>query len=54
MFRSEDSMIARSVGGFIVAAAVVAAVIVPLAAQRGGGGPEGAQELENIVTKERG
>src|SRR4029434_2519061 len=37
MFRSEDSMIARSIGGFIVATAVVAALIASPAAQRGGG-----------------
>jgi hypothetical protein len=42
MFRPEDSMIARSIGGFIVATAVVAALIASPAAQRGGGAPQGS------------
>src|SRR5512138_1320812 len=38
MFRSEDTMIARSIGGFIVATAVLAALMALPAAQGGGGG----------------
>src|SRR4029450_2310202 len=40
MLRPEDSMIARSIGGFIVATAVVAALMASPAAQRGGGAPQ--------------
>ncbi len=42
MFRPEDRMIARSIGGFVVATVVVAALMASPAAQRGGGGPQAA------------
>src|SRR5258705_883358 len=37
MFSPEDSMKARSIGGFAAAAAIVAASLLPAVAQRGGG-----------------
>jgi len=40
MFRSEETMIARSIGGFIVATAVLAPLMASPAAQRGGGDPQ--------------
>src|SRR4029079_17515300 len=40
MFRPEDTMIARSIGGFVVATAVLAALMASPSAQRGGGGPQ--------------
>jgi hypothetical protein len=40
MFRPEDTMIARSIGGFVVATAVVARSWRRHRQQRGGGGPQ--------------
>src|SRR5258705_620415 len=47
MFSPEDSMKARSIGGFAAAAAIVAASLVPAVAQRGGGA---AQPPDNAPT----
>jgi hypothetical protein len=47
MFSPEDSMKARSIGGFAAATAIVAASLVPAVAQRGGGA---AQPPDNAPT----